>query len=322
MVHQTFIKTIFTGLIATLFWGGVAVLTIGMLVEYYSVSFSAFGSFLVKVSSAVLGAGVFAAIMKSAQFTEIFQRQIFEVFNNPKKLGEIVDVPGRWKVLTSSRLKDVLPDIYSVATDQIETAFFDDELEYHFENYDHTFDFKVVDGQIKVSNTFDAVVVRNPKSAKSIFLQKFSVEEEVFDYQLEDFFVGNEPIKNLDDYFKLNEDEDGRKHYALRYEIDKSLEKLRIRRTVTYIQSLSTEPYVNIVVGRYIKGGIVSARASEGYSLKFIKSGLDTFASKPLEGNKAEGFKTWTLAKQDDLLLPGTGYILMIVKDKSITSNQ
>lgn len=78
------------------------------------------GDILVKFASTLLGAGVFAALMKSAQFTEIFQKQIFEVFNDPKKLGEIVDVAKRWNILTAARLKDVLPDIYTLASQKID----------------------------------------------------------------------------------------------------------------------------------------------------------------------------------------------------------
>ncbi|GAC13068.1 hypothetical protein [Aliiglaciecola lipolytica] len=311
--HKPFISTLTTGVVAVLFWGGLATLIIGILIGQLSFNGAIIISdFLVKGSSAILGAGVFASIMKSAQFTSIFQQQVFEVFNDPKKLSEIVDVPKRWSVLTCSRLKDVLPDIYDMAAEKLNEAFFDDELEYHFEDYDHSYDIHVgKDGFITIMNTFDANIVINPKIDECTFLQNFSTFLEGEAITIEDLELENVHQSNKDSLFTKNKDN----VYSLSVPIDKNKAKVRIRRTIRYKQSLSTEPYINVSISRYVKGAIVSARINNGYKLRLVKSGLGVFTESIKEGLRAEGYQTWTLAKQGDLLLPGFGYILVITSE-------
>ena len=90
--------------------------------------------------------------------------------------------------------------------------------------------------------------------------------------------------------------------------------KIRVRRTIEYTQCLKKEPYINVVIGRYIKGAVVSVKINDGYKVNFVNSGLGTFGRNVVEGERADGFKTWTLAQQDSLLLPGTGYILIVTE--------
>ncbi|MDX3775833.1 hypothetical protein QE250_17115, partial [Chromatiaceae bacterium AAb-1] len=49
------------------------------------------GDIILYSFTAVLTSGVFAAILNSEQYSRVFQRHIFEVFNDPKKLTDIVD---------------------------------------------------------------------------------------------------------------------------------------------------------------------------------------------------------------------------------------
>lgn len=310
--HSTFFKTAGSGTVLILLLGGFFCLIIGMLIthlEYESADI--IGDILVKASSAVLGAGVFAALMKSAQFTQIFQKQIFEVFHDPKKLGEIVDVATRWNVLTHSRLRDVLPDIHEIATSKINEAFFDDELEYHFEDYEHTYDIRISDEKMVIRNTFDAQVTINPTCESPDFIQKFTSDFDDIEVQLKDLEIGNTPINNAQNY--MNKDKSNSNLYQLSYKLNFK-NKIRVRRTIEYTQCLKKEPYINVVIGRYIKGAVVSAKISDGYKINFVNSGLGTFGRSIVEGERADGFKIWTLAQQDSLLLPGTGYILVITE--------
>tara|TARA_Y100000780_G_scaffold230404_1_gene252508 strand:+ start:868 stop:1833 length:966 start_codon:yes stop_codon:yes gene_type:complete len=310
--HSTFFKTAGSGTVLVLLLGGFLCLIIGILVAQLDYDAAKIiGDILVKGSSAVLGAGVFAALMKSAQFTQIFQNQIFEVFHDPKKLGEIVDVATRWNVLTHSRLRDVLPAIHEIATSKINEAFFDDELEYHFEDYEHTYDIRISDEKMIIRNTFDAQVTINPTCESPTFIQKFTSDFDGIEVKLRDLEIGNTPIDNAQDYLK--QDESNANLYKLSYKLNFK-NKIRVRRTIEYTQCLKKEPYINVVIGRYIKGAVVSVKINDGYKVNFVNSGLGTFGRNVVEGERADGFKTWTLAQQDSLLLPGTGYILIVTE--------
>ena len=118
----------------------VALLLIGLLFifasSFYGMHLEAFikGSteFILSAGSAILGAGVFAVIMKSHQFTEVFQKHIYDVFYKPELINIGVPLVSKWELITNSLLSEVLPQAHNDATSLIKEQFFNAELEYHF----------------------------------------------------------------------------------------------------------------------------------------------------------------------------------------------
>ena len=109
-------------------------------INLYGIDFS---KMLTNVLSAILGAGVFAAIMKSAQFTSIFQKNIYEVLYRPQEVYDFDSLLYKWKNLTKIILKANLPEDYEDAANKIIQHYIDGDIHYHFENYEAKYDVQI-----------------------------------------------------------------------------------------------------------------------------------------------------------------------------------
>ncbi len=272
----------------------------------------------------LLGAGVFAVILKSEQFSKIFQNHIANVFYDPEiiKNREIID--ERWKVMTQSLLKKVLPEKYENAEQKIHEQFFDSNLHCQFEGFTSTYDI-TVDSNSKTAtivNTSSAGLVITDGIPNPIFVQEGSVlnGDEI---SVKKIKINSQSLP-LEEIVEVDEDNKG---YKITIELDQyknlGLTKVPYIRITEAEQDLSQEPYISSYVSRYIKGTTsIKVKITEGFSVKFLKLGISLVSADDNDEIDHQGYKVWTLAKEEELLLPGQGYNLIIVEDtKSATEH-
>lgn len=122
---------------------------------------------LQNIGTTLLGGGVFAVIMKSAQFSDLFQQRIADVIYDPARIEDAQQLPQKWRLLTNAILKQVLPSTYDTAAAAIEQRYFTRELDYHFENYEATYDIclDAKTGTATVTSTLRARLEGPPCSA-------------------------------------------------------------------------------------------------------------------------------------------------------------
>jgi hypothetical protein len=293
---------------------GLAFLFGGMLLRQNSnTSLEFIGELFISGGTAIIGAGVFAAIMKSWQFTTLFQKHILTVFTDPNSLNDIINISERWAVLTNSRLQGVLPDFFKSATNKLQEQFFDEELQYHFSDYLHEYDISVGESsKVVVDNIFQANVIKNPSCTQIEFKQSFKSISSDGGVELLQLEVNGKPIDNAQDHFKEDKDEPGR--FWLTIDVTNlDGQTFRINRVVRYNQDLRQEPFIHGVISRYIRGGAVKAKISDGYKLYFQQFGIG--ANTDFASVGYDGYHSWTLAHFGDLLLPGQGYMIVITPD-------
>lgn len=262
---------------------------------------------LLKVGSAILGAGVFAGVMKSAQFIEIFQKCISDVLYDPDRIENQDVLPEKWAKITKARLKAILPSTYDMAMDAIEKRYFDDELDYHFEDYEATYDV-VVDkrtGAAKVTSTIRANIVISPGKEDPVFEQKIKCDSPA---QLTSLIINSKTIDVDNILTKTDATEQ-----TLRFELNKySGESKKIKIIRTFVtQQAKDEPYIAATLSRFVKGAVIRAKITTGYKLRFLGMGIQGYdvSTKP----DGDGYCRWTLAQPDSLLMPGQGYTLVYV---------
>ncbi|MEP7703516.1 hypothetical protein [Paraglaciecola sp. 25GB23A] len=292
---------------------GIFCIIVGLLLRLITNVYLEFlGEVMFSSGSAILGAGVFAAIMKSWQFTNLFQKHILTVFTDPAELNEIADVSGRWSLLTKSRLKSVLPDFHVQATKKIQEQFFDEELQYHFTDYSHDYDIKVLDdNQISITNKFQAEIIKNLNCPKIEFKQSIRPLNKENKVELISVMINGKKFEITDEHFYMDVEDEGL--YWLKIDVSNiNGSKFNIVRVIRYSQNLADEPFVHGIISRYIQGGSVRARITEGYNLFFQQFGLGADTDDSIE--HYDGYLSWTLAERGDLLLPGQGYMLVITK--------
>ena len=296
--------------IALLFMGAV----FGEQIEGFVYSPKGSADMLLKAGSAILGAGIFAALMKSAQFSEIFQKHIYEVFYCPEKV--IIGLPliSKWKILTNSLLKEVLPCTYHQAADRIQAQFFNSELDYHFENYTASYRIRIENNIAMVNCIITTTLIISPLSKNPILKQSIQNNDNI---TLKTLILNDIPClksypytKDINVENKYNLNIPLKKHIRSRENGENIIE---LERVVEWKQDLSDDPCIVADIRRYIKGAKVKIKIDDDYKVQFKKFGLEHESNNNYVENDGVGYQRWTLVESDNLLLPGQSYIIVMI---------
>lgn len=316
LINETLLKPLkrHTALILAIL--GFFLVLAGVLTE----SNSWYSNFLLHLGSASLGAGVFAAILKSAQFTELFQKHITTVFYDPAQIDKQTTI-DRWEVMTDSLLKDIIPDNFAVASKILKEHFLDADLHFHFEEFNVTHDILVIkENKIAtITNTATAKMIIPPGIDNPILEQDFKLDSGSIE-STELFLNG----KKQDFDQLIDQEKSTENHKYIRIELSPFYTKgcpnaervINLERTIKFTQDLINEPFIYVSIQRFTKGATVKAKIayienqpSSSYTINLVKTGLDNWQNSS-DDNDTKGYQRWELADKEFLLLPGQGYIL------------
>lgn len=296
-------------LTAVMFWGGLGGIIIGMLND------GGVAEFFLKTGSAILGAGVFAVIMKSSQFTNLFQDHIYEVFYRPEKIGEGVKIVDKWRILTENLLKTILPHSYEDAAKKLEKNFFNDELAYHFEDHSMKYDINISEHNIaSVTSTTVTTILLSDNKADPVMHQTVTGDENA---QLISLFLNGKVVTNENCKFFKDKENPKLVHLKVNlndYKNSDTDKTIKMERVFTWDQDLHNDPTISGYISRYVKGFDVKVKVSKEYKVKF-----SIFSGKPIpeenhHGNDGSGYERWQVAQSGTLLLPGQGFFYAIIK--------
>lgn len=306
-----------------LFFAGLAGIGLGIFLD----SDEVLSRTILNASTAILGAGVFAAIMKSAQFTEVFQRHIFDVYYAPGERFTLDQLKIKWNGLTEAMLSSTIPRSHRDATETIRKQFFSSELEYHFEDFKVKYTLHL--GQdfqtLTVTNRITTKVVLSPNHPDPLLKQTLTAPGTV---SLKSVLIDGIPI-NLSDnkYFRQSSDSPDSWEFLLPLK-DRASKKnadgdkyLKLERTYEYTQNISDEPFIVATVNRYVKGLIVRARINTEKGKIYFKNTGQAGARRPDPVTDGEGYQCWELADESSLLLPGQGYIIIVTASRAETTS-
>lgn len=325
LVVKTFVEPIKRNVPFSMAVGGLIVVLIGAIFgnAIDSITFipRGTGDALQKIGGAILGGGVFAVIMKSAQFSEFFQKCLGDVFYSPGATVSLPILKEKWLVLTRALLKDTLPASYHDAAEVIGGKFLDNELEHHFEKYEVTYDFHLdADGKtLRVRHLVKTEVVISPRFESTVISQPNSVEGAM---KLVSLVIDGVSLDLTDqNYLSQNPSSPKDRVFTIKLspskvactEVDR---KVNFERVYELQQDISVEPYFIVNFTRYIKGCMVQYRG-RNCQVYFRETGLN--ASKyPKTTVDGEGFSRLIMADRNTLLLPGQGYILIVTAPNSL----
>ncbi|NTS78915.1 hypothetical protein HR060_18935 [Catenovulum sp. SM1970] len=307
-----------------LFWLGLLFVFIGAIfggsIDSWKYVPSGTGEAILKSGSAILGAGVFAVIMKSAQFTELFQKHIYDVFYSPQEVKDGVPLIEKWKSITNALLKNVLPSTHHQAVERIEKQFFNSELDYHFEEHTVSYEISIDESNIAtVKSVTNSTLIISPFT-KDPTLKQYIETEGKFTfkalrlngasfYKPELFTVDpKNPNRHLLEVPL-------REHANKKANTDERI--IRLERVVEWTQDLTNDPYIKGAIKRYIKGAKIRVKVPESHKVHFERFGLGELPDEHYITDDGHGFERWQLVTPDNLLLPGQGYILVLVPQKS-----
>lgn len=267
----------------------------------------------VKTGGAVLGAGVFAAIMKSAQFTEVFQRNIHAVFFTPELAVGIEENKRKWRTLTDSIFRKCLTRVHGQATQKISDTYFSSELDYHFEDVKMVYRLELDKTRryLTVNTTTTSKVVISPDAEPNIW-QRITASHTL--PNMTSLIVDQKPYEPKD-YFKVSPENEKEMRFDLPYDIYSKSDNFHntrsilLQRTVEYKQDIQKDPYLAAGLTRYVVGLEVAIKCVN------CEFHFTTTGSRVMDEPTSyldRGYHTRILAKKDDLLLPGMGFIIVI----------
>lgn len=301
--NQVLVLPVRRNLTATLFVVGLVLIALGTFDMGFHPTLAEIFS---KLGGATLGAGVFAVIMKSAQFTELFQQHIADVIYHPHRVENADFLLEKWRLLTESLLRGVLPSTYSTAGMAIEKRYFDRELDYHFDGFEQTYTIDCNAGMFTVTSTLRTTLVISPGKQNPCFEQKVRSDNGA---TLTSLILDDRTVA-LGNGLLSGEGEEKVLKFNLE-EYAKGKGTVKLERTFRTVQS-SDEPFIAVTISRFIKGAVVRAKISPVYMLRFLSMGIEGYEEGQMpDGN---GYTRWTLAAPDGLLLPGQGYTLIFVR--------
>ena len=268
---------------------------------------------ILKTGSAILGGGVFAALMKSAQFSEIFQRNVHAVFYSPGSMVGLEETKRRWKILTISIFQKYLTSSCEQAANKVCDIFFSKKQEYHFEDMEITLELQLApnkkDLHIRIARKVTVIIAPNVTPAITHTIKGG------YNHKLTSLVIDGEP-KTPKDYFTPSADNPNHMTFKLPFKKYCKSSGFSASRSFTlerlneYDQDISIEPFIIINSIRFVCGLIVKVKVIDCLSY-FATTGIDEFddSEGKIEGT---GFKRWQIAGNQEMLLPGQGFLVVV----------
>jgi len=108
---------------------------------------------LEKFGFAIFSSGVFAAVLKSIQFTGLFKEEIEKVILGTDFIKNRRDLPALWKAISQTIYKRKFPKISDELENRILNTYFPTKTEYYYEDYIVTVNIEDLDEDFVVTYT-------------------------------------------------------------------------------------------------------------------------------------------------------------------------
>lgn len=266
-----------------------------------------------KMGIAIFSSGVFAAVLKSIQFTGIFKEEIEKIILGTRFVENRSDLPKLWKRISRSVYKKKFPEISNELQEIILNSYFPTNHPYYFE------DFRIT---INIEELTEDLIVKFTQSYKiKVVLAEGETEAMMEHYFSVDKFDEMEKYINKREYYKI--DGEDRLPTMIPEESENEFKKIQIyRTTVTDKKSFILETkekreycikednYKIFRVNSITKEMDVSVNYPNNMCVSFFNIGvIDEFEHKHIEHQNYIG-----RIHKKGLILPKQGFGLTLAK--------
>ena len=162
-----------------LFW---ILLLIGVFIIYMSTwgFFNTYFKYILeKIGLAVLSSGVFAAVLKSLQFTGIFKKEIEKIVLGTKFIENRNDLPKLWRKVSRSVYNKKFPKISKELENIVLKNYFPTDHAYYYTDFRYTLDIEELteDNIIKFTQNVSFEVVLSKDETQAIIDGHFKIEK-------------------------------------------------------------------------------------------------------------------------------------------------
>ncbi len=299
---------------------GVGLLLIGVGVGLVIGRWTATGVALLGAGGAVLGNGLFGALVQTEQFRTVFQKAVAEVFYTPHATMLRAEMLPRLTALARALVRSTLSDEgrAQVVADEVATKMFGDGSAYSYQNMQMRHDIADVPGKsgyVRITSTFRASILLSTDGEPAEFRHRSIVGEGCS--TLKELLIDGECISfpGSSAVQQLSKGE-VRISVPLRGFTLPSGKPISnrptIQRTLEVEHRLCDEPYCAISITRFTMGLEVVANVASGSDLAVHLKRTAKFDSSPTPKPDVRGDFRWVLCGPGGILLPGDGYVLII----------
>lgn len=270
------------------------------------------------VGIAVLSSGIFAAVLKSIQFSGIFREEIEKVILSDEYLQRRKDLPELWrrvsKTLYEKRFPLISDDLENIVLEKYlptgETYYYEDlSVEVIVEEFDGEF--------VTLNESFSFQIVPSSKDEKIELFQRVALDVGSEDnsktsYALTSFEVNGKEYLSED---VIGSDGNGydevgkpQRQIELRVNLE-GKEKYLCKKVERKVYSIKNDPYKAVRMGHITKGLELSVDFSgcENFDVDFLSLGTPYEYKTKMEKSRKVLVKTY----EKGLILPNQGYVLI-----------
>ncbi len=285
------------------------------------------GDFSKTIGTLLLSGGVFAAILKSFQYINIFKQEIQQVIESKEFLENRKDLPEIWAKATSALYKSKYPDISEKIATHIREKFLPNSIPFYYSHSHDIIDISLdEDGYvtIKKTHTYRLKVFSDERiehTWKMGFTKKDDSDIKTKSRRIEMTIRdqgGNLLIKSNNDIEdkvnthlsigKVHNISEGLNHRTTETHNLSGSKEYLIKRVVEFCYDLETDPEgFSSINDRYLDDFTLEVRCSANLEVKFIAVGTENFE------NIRDESKCF-IKKHNGLFFPQQGYRLVIKK--------
>ena len=271
-----------------------------------------FHNVLSTVGSATLAGGVFAALLKSWQFSGVYAKAISEVIYSERFIGSRSDLQSIWERLTAHLYQQRFPKISSEINNIIRDDCFPGERDYYFEDRQSTYFVgwhNEEKSEIYVEENRLATIVPHDV-AEGCVLHSRHRSTVRGSLTIQSYIIDGLEV-NIDNYphlsEKKNEFDEETGYYVTNSEVPlKGKEKFEVIRKERKIVSLTEKPYLQVIQRTYVvTQSITVIIKTHELAVVFLGSAGNEWFNRQ-DVTDENGF----IQKQKRLLLPGQGFTL------------
>lgn len=308
------IKFIDRHLIWALLAFGVISYLLGIIASHYSHT-APMADPLKSLAKIIIGAGVFTALTKSNYYTNFFQNRVFNVFYKPGEHFSPEQMKEKWLTLTEHLLSKKTGKSSSSIAGIIYNRFLSQDIEYYFKNMSITYDI-ILDEKtsiLTITQNMESLIVITDGVEEITLPHKILTDGEM---ELKHLLIDDEPYDDSSCYQPHPENPNIRKLDVI---IKNNNREAKIERCYISTQNIHDEPFILNGYSRYVNGLVVKFKTTNCYAT-FRTTGVTSNPENPLSCNlEGNGYSRVVIAKQEDLTLPGQGFILILSKlDKGV----
>ncbi|WP_313806161.1 hypothetical protein [Flavobacterium sp.] len=278
----------------------------------YSPFIDKWNNILQKIGFVGLTSGVFASVLKSIQFTGLFQEELTKIISGTEFLNNRKDLPDLWKKISKSIYAQKFPEISDLLEDRILTTYFPMDRNHYNEDLIVSIVIHDINDDFIINYTqtieYNAILDNEKNESYIVYTdtikdeQKVTEKNELLSFKVDGIEIDKEKCRTV-------KEEEGKIKYIHRVPIS-GKKKFKVFLKVKNTYSLKGENVKLLRFNTITKNVDVTVSYNKDIDVSFFNVGV----VNDFEPIHTDMLNTLSRRHRDDLILPRQGFGLSFNK--------